>query len=384
MNRGIAPVAKPPRDLRMGGSSLNEEFCGNARPDEKHAQANSDDRRLYVQLREELAAAGCFAASQRKTALKRIWVSALAAAAYGGLLAGPHWMMRIVLCALYGFAAVQGGFIAHEIGHRAAMRKDRWSAIFARFFMTVIGGVAFAYFWDRHRSHHLHANVFASDPDIQCAGSSVCPESVATKGPAGLWITANQGWLIWFWILVLGFALRIDGCLYCLRHSPRLLSERVALSLHICGLIVLPAMLIGVWPALLNYALWTACAGPYLAAVFYPNHIGVKGLEADATEPFLLRQLAATRNIAGGHLRNLLSGGLNHHIEHHLFPGIPCQHLTHAGAITRAFCHRHGLAYREQYWRQGIAEVLDQIRKMAGLARAIRQETAVPAWQDQA
>jgi fatty acid desaturase len=368
----------------MGGSSPNEEFCGNARPDEKHAQAISDDRRLYFQLREELVAAGCFADSQRKTTLMRISVSALASAAYGGLLAGPHWTVRIVLCALYAFAAVQGGFIAHELGHRAAMRKDLWSTILARFFMTVISGIAFAYFSDRHRNHHLHTNVFASDPDIQCAGSSVCPESVATKGAVGLWITANQGWLIWPWILVLGFALRIDGCVYCLRHSRRLFGEQFALLLHICGLIILPAMLMGVWPALLNYALWTACAGPYLAAVFYPNHIGVEGLGADAAEPFLLRQLVTTRNIAGGHLRNLLSGGLNHHIEHHLFPGIPCQHLGEAGEITRSFCRQHGLPYREQRWRQGVAEVLDQIRNMARLARTVRRDSTVPAWQDQA
>src|SRR5262249_48697061 len=153
-------------------------------------------------------------------------VSALAVAAYGGLLAVHYWTVRIVLCALYGFAAIQGGFIGHEIGHRAAMGKGRWAAILGPFFMTILGGVAFAISRDPHRSHHRHTNVFASDPDVQCAGSSVCAESVSSKGPAGLWITANQNWLIWPWIFMVAFALKVDGCLYCLRNRRHTRGEQ--------------------------------------------------------------------------------------------------------------------------------------------------------------
>src|SRR5579871_2577810 len=184
MDRGIAPSGRPPRDPREKGFSLDDEPCRIGCPRENQEQAISADRRLYILLREELKAAGCFGVSHRRTAVMGFLVSALAAATYGGLLAVHYWTVRIILCALYGFAAIQGGFIGHEIGHRAAIRKDRWAAILGPFFMTILGGVAFAYFRDRHRNHHRHTNAFASDPDVQCAGSSVCPESVNAKGRA--------------------------------------------------------------------------------------------------------------------------------------------------------------------------------------------------------
>lgn len=382
MDRGKAPFGEQHRDSGSGCSS-SEQPCSPLLSSADNAQAMADDRRLYTLLREELTLAGCFRVSPLHTGLSMTAVMGLAGAAYAGLLAGPHWPMRLILCALYAFASVQAGFIGHEIGHLGIARRPFRSAVLGSLFMSVLGGVAFTYFGERHRKHHRHTNVFALDPDVRCAGSSVCPQSVHAKGASGMWITANQEWLMLPWIFLLAFGLKLEGCIYCLRRGRWADREKAALILHAAILIGAPALLLGVWPALLNYTILTACAGPYLAAVFYPNHIGVEGLGGEASEPFLRRQLVTTRNIAGGRLLNVLCGGLNHHIEHHLFPAISSRCLTRAAAITRLFCRRHDLPYREQSWRQGAGEVLAQIQRMSRLARELRRNVAAPALQDQ-
>jgi fatty acid desaturase len=40
-------------------------------------------------------------------------------------------------------------------------------------------------------------------------------------------------------------------------------------------------------------------------------------------------------------------GGLNHQIEHHLFPSMPSANLRRAKPVVRAFCEEIGVPYHE-------------------------------------
>src|SRR5690348_16779533 len=167
MDRGNAPFGGP--HLDSGNVSLSsEQPCSPNLSNAVNEQARADDQRLYTLLQDELKVAGCFRVSPLHTGFSMTAVVWLAGAAYAGLLAGPHWPMRLLLCALYAFASVQAGFIGHEIGHLGMRRRPVRSAVLGSLFMTVLGGVAFAYFGERHRKHHRHTNVFALDPDVQC------------------------------------------------------------------------------------------------------------------------------------------------------------------------------------------------------------------------
>jgi fatty acid desaturase len=68
--------------------------------------------------------------------------------------------------------------------------------------------------------------------------------------------------------------------------------------------------------------------------------------EADQLD-FLRRQVLTSRNVAGSRLVDLVLGGLNDQIEHHLFPNMPRPNLRHAQPLVRAFCQHHGLPYTE-------------------------------------
>jgi fatty acid desaturase len=51
--------------------------------------------------------------------------------------------------------------------------------------------------------------------------------------------------------------------------------------------------------------------------------------------------------VTGGRFTNLLLGGLNYQIEHHLFPTMPRPNLAPAQSMIRAFCIESDLGYRE-------------------------------------
>ncbi len=55
---------------------------------------------------------------------------------------------------------------------------------------------------------------------------------------------------------------------------------------------------------------------------------------------FLRRQVLTSRNVRGGWFTDVLLGGLNYQIEHHLFPSMPTVHLRRAQVIRRQYSRR--------------------------------------------
>lgn len=85
----------------------------------------------------------------------------------------------------------------------------------------------------------------------------------------------------------------------------------------------------------------------YLALVVAPNHKGMPVWTEGAPLSFLERQVSSSRNIAPHPVWDVLFGGLNYQIEHHLFPTMPRAHLKQARALVKPFCAAHGLPYEE-------------------------------------
>jgi fatty acid desaturase len=121
-------------------------------------------------------------------------------------------------------------------------------------------------------------------------------------------------------------------------------------------------LVLGAADALLNYALMTLLIGPYLGIIFLVNHIGTHVVEPGEQVSYFLHEISVTRNLGQTRLHDFFFGGLNNHIEHHLFPSMPTAHLRRARAITRDFCRRHGIEYREMSWLSAARAVTAHFR----------------------
>ncbi|MDQ0688863.1 fatty acid desaturase [Streptomyces achromogenes] len=78
--------------------------------------------------------------------------------------------------------------------------------------------------------------------------------------------------------------------------------------------------------------------GLYLGSLFAPHHKGMPILKSDDRPDFLRRQVLTSRNVRGGRLTDIALGGLNHQIEHHLFPSMSSPDLRIARTIVRRYC----------------------------------------------
>ena len=73
------------------------------------------------------------------------------------------------------------------------------------------------------------------------------------------------------------------------------------------------------------------------------NSVG--GEEDDKKSPFLYRHIASTSS-SGGLVLSWFYGGLNYHIEHHLFPRISHVHYPKMRPIIREYCAEKGIPYK--------------------------------------
>jgi fatty acid desaturase len=321
--------------------------------------------RLHRLLIGELASAGCFRRAPVRTAIYGAFVLGSYAAAYAVLLGGPGLAARVLAIVMLAFASVHAGFIAHEAGHGAITRNRRLAAVIGQVFNTLLTALSYAHFSDIHRKHHPHCNDRARDPDMQSEFFSLYPDSAREKSGFGRLISRHQAVLIWILVWLQGFTLKIDSVRHLRRNPAGTRVDQVVMALHFALWFVPPVAMLGFGDALLNYALMTLLIGPYLGTIFLVNHIGTRVVEPDEALPFFVQEISVTRNLGSTRLHDFVFGGLNNHIEHHLFPAMPTARLRAARVITRDFCRRHDIPYQEMSWFEAARAVARHFKAMS-------------------
>lgn len=313
----------------------------------------------------ELSLAGCFRPAPLQTAANAAFIMGCYAAAYAALLNGPGLALRTLAIAGAAFFSVQAGFIAHEAGHGAITRQRRLATLLGHVFHTLMTGLSSSYFRHIHSLHHPHCNDRGRDPDMQSRFVSMYRESALAKTGLGKWISRRQAILLWILIGLQGLTLKLDGIGYVRRHPRRTRLDQLFLVLHFVLWLVVPAVALGAAAALVNYALVTLLIGYYVGSIFVVNHVGTRVIEPDEPISYFMQELGVTRNMGASRLCDFVFGGVNNHIEHHLFPSMPTARLRAARRITREFCRRHGVVYREMSWLEAAREVTRHFKAMS-------------------
>jgi fatty acid desaturase len=332
------------------------------------AQTRYGDR-LHRLLVNELSTAGCFRRAPLRSAFFGAAIVATYAGAYALLLTAPAWPLRFAAIAAVSFICVQAAFLAHEAGHGALTGNRRIASFVGQVFNTLLSGLCYSYFQHIHRAHHPHCNERARDPDMQSEVFSMYEQSTQAKRGFGRFITRHQALLIWILIWLQGLTFKLDSLRFLTRNLRATRVDQCVLIAHY-GMWLAPALVLGLADAWLNYGLMTLLIGGYTGAIFVVNHIGTRVIEPNESLPHMLHEIAVTRNLGTSRFADFLFGGLNNHIEHHIFPSMPTVRLPIARRITREFCRRHCIAYREMSWLEAAREVTRHFRSMSELRPA--------------
>lgn len=334
--------------------------CKRAKLTGQIARSRNDAAQDLFDLRKKLKEAGCLDPDPSGYALRFICILAALAVGWSAMfLVSDQWAWAAGVF-LVAFASVQAGFVGHDIADGAVTRSRKLSRILGHTLMTFSAGMSASYFEDFHRSHHT----------MVLRGPSGFADKKEPRNPylVGLLNTAmNVHGLVYYavFILLRGALYRIESIRFVRANWTFAKWDAVLLVGHYVIWLVIPAVIVGPWAALVAYLACAFVGGPYLGFVLSLNHEGMPDYVKGDRVPVLEHVLATTKNLQRSNLANFLLGGFNNHIEHHLFSRIPISRLPKARDIMEEFCLDRGYAYKQASIRDTIR---DNIRFFSGKA----------------
>jgi fatty acid desaturase len=312
----------------------------------RHARESRSD---YAELSARIRSAGLL---ERRTAYY-IAVFSLTWLAFGAawvafVLIGATWW-QLITAAVLGVLSTQVAFLGHDTGHKQVARTRRVSYLLGLLHGNLAVGLSFGWWLDKHNRHHAHPNHAELDPDVAPAGPLIhFPEQGAGRRGLFAWATRNQAILFFPITLLEGLNLHVAS-IQALRsgtiRARRL--EAALLAVHLTAFVAAPFLVLNPWQALAFIGVHQAVFGFYMGCSFAPNHKGMPTLTPAEEQDYLRRQVLTSRNVRGGPFVDLLLGGLNYQIEHHLFPSMPRPSLRRARPLVAEFCAERAIRYTE-------------------------------------
>jgi fatty acid desaturase len=330
----------------------------------------------FARLSARVAAAGLMRRRPGYYVARFLLVGVFAAATTAAfvVLGDSPWQLAVAGAAavLYGQIAL----LAHDVAHRQVFRTRRPSAITGRVLGNLGIGMSYGWWMDKHTRHHANPNHEGLDPDVEPGALVWTGEQARASRGVNRFVNRHQAALFFPLLTLAGLDLR-RGSLQALLGARgakirRRGLELTLLAVHAVGYLAALFVVLPPGLAVAFFAVHQGLFGIYLGSIFAPNH---KGMEMPTQRmDFLRKQVLTSRNVAGGRVTDgmlhVAMGGLNHQIEHHLFPSMPTPNLRRSRKLVREFCAEIGVPYHETGLVRSWAESLGQLRTASAPLRA--------------
>jgi fatty acid desaturase/predicted heme/steroid binding protein len=257
-----------------------------------------------------------------------------------------------VAAVLGGILIARLGFVMHSGNHAALGRRGRGTRAVGGI-MDVIGGSSLVWRYAHQVSHHGQPNVAGADNDAEIGYPLLRFHPALPRRPwhrfqvAILAVGISVGLVKWL----------VSDLVYLVRgrvnhvgfHVPRaawvqvLLGKALWAAMHV----VVPVVLLGPLHGLATTLVMMAVGAYYMEGIFIVNHLQADLVPTPGAH-WAVQQVQASANWgSGARWTNWISGGLNHQLEHHLFPSMSIYLYPTISPVVRATCAEFGLVYRD-------------------------------------
>jgi len=294
---------------------------------------------------------------QRKAWLVAIWF----VGSFALLLSVQSVWLQVLLCVSYGLAASAVGFnIFHDANHGAISARRGVNEAVGMLASAVLGPSRYLWGYKHHVLHHRFTNIQGWDDDLETRG-------FLRISPHQDWKPRYRGQHVFVFALYAINAIEMvfvkDFVQYfTLRMNPHqaipAMSRMEKLefwsgkAIYFAIFLALPLAILPFGHVVAGFLIYQVTLGMSLALVFSMAHqverAEFPALE-DATIPeeWAAHQMRTTVNFANSSPAwNWFSGGLNHQIEHHLFPAISHTHYEAIEDIVRTTAQEFQLPYK--------------------------------------
>lgn len=290
------------------------------------------------------------------------------------------WKLLMTVVIGIGMAGV-GMNVMHDGNHGAYSTKPWVNKVMGSSMYILAGNV---YNWQVQHNvlHHTYTNIHGHDEDLD-AGRII---RFSRKAP---WYSFHRFQHIYsvilYGLLTFNWAITSDF-LQMRRYLKRKLSygefKSPAYQWSVLGLtkvlyfsiwIVIP-IVVGItwWKVLIGFLVMHYVSGLILSVVFQLAHVVEDTINPEPNEEgementWAIHQLYTTANFAPKNwLMNWYTGGLNHQIEHHIFPNISHIHYGKIGEIVKQTAKEFNLPYHEfNTTREAIASHFRHLKQL--------------------
>jgi acyl-lipid Delta6-acetylenase / acyl-lipid (9-3)-desaturase len=356
-------------DMRHKGTQkiLAKMDIGEA-PDHPLSAFDSD----YLALEQMFLERGWFKPSAAWYTYKTVLLLGLLLTAF--LVPGP-WLKGL----FFGLFIQQSAFLGHDV-HHDAVTPRRHRRLAAWFYGVVGFGLNHDKWLHEHNIHHALVGRPFEDPQLNTMPHLLYAwrEVEAFEKRKGRSVTGWEKFKMGFqhiWLLpVLLLYGRINMSKTDVKNAFKQRSRH-----YLSGY----ALHFGLWLALIAQGWRTPI---YHTVVFVLITLAVSGIihlqliVSHAYAPRLFEdeqkrvgmklQAICNQNITTSFLDDWFHGGLQHHIEHHLFPRLPRHSLPKVRPHVRALCEKHGLPYRSDPFLIAARDFLRSLRDQGAPFRA--------------
>ncbi len=273
--------------------------------------------------------------------------------------------VKLLLCIVMGIGMAGVGMNVMHDGNHGSFSKYPWINKFMGSSIYILAGNVFNWKVQHNILHHTYTNIHGHDEDLEAG-------RVLRFSKHSQWFPHHKFQhyysVFLYGLLTLNWALFADFQQmkrYTKRKLSYLNSKRPSLQwtglyiskiLYFSIWIVLPILLIDApwWTVLIGFVIMHYTAGIILSLIFQLAHVVEDAEMHEAHKSgtmkntWAIHQLKTTVNFATKNkIMNWFTGGLNHQIEHHIFPHISHVHYTKIGAIVRKTAKEFNLPYNE-------------------------------------
>ena len=286
------------------------------------------------------------------------------------LVVVDNFWLQMANAAFLAFVFGQIGFVGHDAGHRGVLRSVRGNDIIG-LAGSFLMGLGWSWWVTQHNQHHTTPNDLEQDPHTTIPFLAFSEETVQSKSKRMRSVLRYQAFYFAPMLLLEGINIRLASILFWVGQGKgkSLVYEPISMALHFLLYFGLLFYFLNPWHVLGFVLVHQALFGLYYGLVFAPNHKGMLTIDKDNPMDFLHTQVLTTRNVKPGIITDFMYGGLNHQIEHHLFPMMPRNNLGKARKIIKAFCQQHDISYYETSTSRSYWEILSYLHKVAAPVR---------------
>lgn len=320
----------------------------------------------YTGLARQVRAAGLLERRPGSYVRRAIVLGVLFAVGFALLLTLGRTWWQLLVAGYFSVVFTQAAFLGHDSAHKQIFTSGPRGEFVSRLISNLLVGLSYGWWMNKHTRHHGNPNTVGKDNDITPGAVVFRVEDAESRTGLQRWLTARQGYYFLPILLVAGLDLHVGAVRAVLGREKMAhrLMEAVLVGIRLVGFTTLVLVVLGPVLGAAFMALQVGTFGLYMGGTFALNHTGMRLIEHDEKVDYLRRQVLTSRNIAGGLPMELLMGGLNYQIEHHLFPNMPSANLRRVRPMVRDYCAGLGIEYVEHSFGRAWRVVLTYLHRV--------------------